>query len=250
MEITDKTRKILWARSGNRCAICRHELTMKIVPNAELSIIGEECHIISSKSNGPRYEKLSTIDQYDRIDNLILLCRNHHKLIDDKVEVYSVNVVRDIKAKHENWVEQTIMQGLAREARIHVRFLQRVKNGTQLAGLIGGSFAYVLDNDHPQNQEEVEAIAAFHQDVSDWGDMWSVLEPSERVRIGVAMNRHLSGLDRIGLWVFASRLKYKVTTIDGAGSVWPTLVVTAVRSTNPGITELGELAAILSPNKV
>lgn len=80
MGISDKTRKNLWAKSGNRCSICKTELFSGQKNEDEFNI-GEECHIISSKQNGPRYK--SNLDNYDTYDNLILLCRNHHKEIDE-----------------------------------------------------------------------------------------------------------------------------------------------------------------------
>ena len=77
MAISNKDRKNLWAKSGNRCAICKTELFNKTVNTDEFNI-GEECHIISSQKRGPRYKEL---ENYDTSDNLVLLCRNHHKVI-------------------------------------------------------------------------------------------------------------------------------------------------------------------------
>ena len=48
MAITSKTRKELWAKSGNRCAICKKELVHQISQEDGSFIIGDECHIISS----------------------------------------------------------------------------------------------------------------------------------------------------------------------------------------------------------
>ena len=50
MAITSKTRKELWAKSGNRCAICKKELVHQISQEDGSFIIGDECHIISSLS--------------------------------------------------------------------------------------------------------------------------------------------------------------------------------------------------------
>src|SRR5205085_1467643 len=47
--ISDKTRKLLWGRSGNRCAICRRTLSVDgTVVDAE-AVVGEECHIVSGR---------------------------------------------------------------------------------------------------------------------------------------------------------------------------------------------------------
>ena len=55
MGISSKTRKNLWAKSGNRCSICKIELFSKKKGKDEFNI-GEECHIISSNTNGPRHK--------------------------------------------------------------------------------------------------------------------------------------------------------------------------------------------------
>ena len=79
MAITSKTRKELWAKSGNRCAICKKELVNQISEDDGSFIIGDECHIISSSTDGPRYKP--GIEDYDSYDNLLLLCKNHHHFL-------------------------------------------------------------------------------------------------------------------------------------------------------------------------
>ena len=54
MDISDKIRKILWARPGNRCAICKQELVIGETPNDSDSVVGDECHIAAENKGGPR----------------------------------------------------------------------------------------------------------------------------------------------------------------------------------------------------
>src|ERR1700722_19926070 len=71
MPISDKTRKILWGSSGNRCARCR--IVMVIDPTSwdtEL-VVGEECHIISEKPNGPRYDPNYPAEKIDSVETLL-----------------------------------------------------------------------------------------------------------------------------------------------------------------------------------
>jgi hypothetical protein len=107
MAITEKTRKVIWARSGNRCSICRTELVLqKDQYNIHLNL-GEECHIISKQQNGPRYQIDPNLD-YDGVDNLLLLCCNDHKTIDEQVKKFTVNELRRIKSQHEIWVKKNL----------------------------------------------------------------------------------------------------------------------------------------------
>ena len=108
MAITDKTRKILWGRSGNRCAICRQKL---VVDETELdaeSVVGDECHIISGAPNGPRHDPSFPAEEIDEISNLLLLCRVHHKMVDDQYETYAAELLRSIRSNHEKWVESKL----------------------------------------------------------------------------------------------------------------------------------------------
>src|SRR4051812_24343412 len=98
-------RKILWARSGNLCAVCRVPLVVERTATDKESIVGEEAHIISSAANGPRHDPNSPAEMIDDIENLVLLCATHHKTIDDQVSTYSAEAVRGIKRNHERWVK-------------------------------------------------------------------------------------------------------------------------------------------------
>lgn len=107
MSISVKTRKTLWAKSGNRCAICKKELVLEKDPFDVVLNLGEECHIISSQENGPRHENLSNFD-YDQVDNLVLLCCNDHKMIDERIDFYPKADLKKIKEDHEKWVSNTL----------------------------------------------------------------------------------------------------------------------------------------------
>ncbi len=96
MAISEKTRKILWAKSGNRCPMCPQTLVLDI--NGKNTIVGEECHIVSAKPNGPRHRILP---DYDAYDNLILMCSVHHKIIDDNENVYTEEILKMLKKNHE-----------------------------------------------------------------------------------------------------------------------------------------------------
>jgi hypothetical protein len=67
----------------------------------DASVVGDECHIVSPKEQGPRFEGPFPKDQVDEPANLILLCRVHHKMVDDQCETYTVEVLRLLKANHE-----------------------------------------------------------------------------------------------------------------------------------------------------
>ena len=107
MAVSEKSRKILWGRSGNRCAVCKTELVLEKDPFNKHLNIGEECHIISKQPNGPRHKIVSAFD-YDSSENLLLLCCNHHKMVDEQVQAYPEDKLIAIKAEHESWVKANL----------------------------------------------------------------------------------------------------------------------------------------------
>ncbi len=107
MAITDHTRKVLWARSGARCAVpsCRRKVVAEGVPPDRDTIVGEEAHIYAQSTAGPRGERSDAPVDRDSYDNLVLVCRNCHRVIDDQREYYTPERLKDLKQAHEAWVD-------------------------------------------------------------------------------------------------------------------------------------------------
>lgn len=99
--------KKLWGNAGGKCSICKVELS----PIDSHSILGEMAHIIAQSPNGPRgSQKLSTSGR-DQYENLILLCPNHHKTIDNDFTKWTIDKLKKTKAEHELWVNERLEQG-------------------------------------------------------------------------------------------------------------------------------------------
>lgn len=107
MGISDKDRKILWGRSGNRCAMCRQALVAQRTAADDEAVVGDEAHIAARSPGGPRYGECPP-HASDRYENLILLCRVHHKVVDDQPLHYSAEHLRRLKAEHEEWVNRLL----------------------------------------------------------------------------------------------------------------------------------------------
>ena len=104
MAVSARTRKELWARSGNRCALCQRELIAVAQETSRAAVVGDECHIVARESGGPRGDARYRRDLLDHVDNLILLCKADHKAVDDQPEIYTADELRRIKRKHEEHV--------------------------------------------------------------------------------------------------------------------------------------------------
>lgn len=105
--------KILWARAAGRCSMpeCRRELTPESGTVAAGGIVvGENCHIVAEKVDGPRgYYPVPEADR-NRYPNLILLCNIHHKIVDTDVTSWPVERLHQVKNDHENWIKATFEQ--------------------------------------------------------------------------------------------------------------------------------------------
>ncbi len=108
MSISVKTRKALWSKSAGRCAVCQVKLSLDMNDGNDSYTIGQEAHIISKKTNGPRFDNLFPSSQLDSYDNLLLLCGNHHREIDSDLIRYTTDVVRQIKQDHIEWIEERL----------------------------------------------------------------------------------------------------------------------------------------------
>ena len=92
------TIKRLFAQAGRRCAFpgCA---TLIVGENG--AIIGEICHIKARNAGGERYDPGQNEAERQGYDNLLLLCPTHHRTIDAQPEVFSVQLLQDIKTQAE-----------------------------------------------------------------------------------------------------------------------------------------------------
>lgn len=210
MSISDKTRKILWGRSGNRCSICKLELIIDETEKDDSSIVGEECHIISGQKNGPRHDQNRPKDEIDTYDNLILLCRIHHKMIDDQPETFTKDIIKQIKVNHELWVSKSLDHQEDKPSRIKrikeniAERLPRVTTVKEIINFLDRAMGYEFDQDEPQNETEVELISGFLQYLRDFGDLLSYFESDERVRFGFKITKMIKELLDNDYYVFGA----------------------------------------------
>lgn len=95
---TEKTIRRLFAMSGNLCAFPECS-SLLIEPSG--TITGEICHIRAQKPGGARFDGTQTETDRHGYKNLILLCGQHHKIVDAESALYSVDVLERMKAIRE-----------------------------------------------------------------------------------------------------------------------------------------------------
>ena len=113
--------KSLWGISAGRCEfegcnkfLGEHEITKKD------GNFAEKAHIEAVSPGGARYKEEMSEDELNSVDNIMLVCPTCHKLIDENQDIYTVDILRDMKRKHEERIckvtevddiQKTLMMG-------------------------------------------------------------------------------------------------------------------------------------------
>jgi len=113
-------------------------------------VVGEEAHIVARSLRGPRGGLLPD-SEVDKYDNLILLCRNDHRVVDGQSEVYTRDCLLQIKKDHERWAAskfgrpdvQPVRLGPHPDDRSVVQ-MRELKTGSDVWDVIADSHAYRL----------------------------------------------------------------------------------------------------------
>ena len=90
--------KRLFGLSGN---VCAYPACNNLIIDQSGIVTGEICHIRAKRPSGLRYDpNQSDADRAD-FENLLLLCPIHHKVIDSDEAIYTVDLIKQMKSKHE-----------------------------------------------------------------------------------------------------------------------------------------------------
>ena len=111
---SQKTLKILFALSGNECAApgCTVSVVIPATDRSKAQILGHICHIYSFAKNGPRGKAGLTEEDINSHENLIVLCPNHHTVVDRQHETYPASTLRKWKETHEGKTDNSLSEDL------------------------------------------------------------------------------------------------------------------------------------------
>jgi hypothetical protein len=107
--IPDLTRLLLFVRAGGRCEFdgCPRYLMEHPVTLTEGNF-AQVAHIVAFRPDGPRGRAGRRPNDIHKVENLMLLCPQCHKLIDDHSEEYTRRTLAEYKRRHEGWIKQAI----------------------------------------------------------------------------------------------------------------------------------------------
>ena len=117
--IPEKVKRKLWAVSAGRCEFqgCNKILYEHSITK-ENGVYAENAHIQAVNEGGSRFDESISNEELNSTDNLMLLCAECHKNIDDNEKDYPVEILKLMKNKHEerirmvtenDFIQETIM---------------------------------------------------------------------------------------------------------------------------------------------
>ncbi|MEX5709110.1 HNH endonuclease signature motif containing protein [Parafrankia sp. FMc6] len=235
MAISDHDRKVLWARAHNTCAICKKPLVVDGDATSRESVVGHEAHIVAQSPTGPRGAQLPR-DAIDRLDNLILLCPNDHKIVDDQPGIYPADHLRKIKENHEKWAAGRfgadpirVRRDLKEPPLVLMRLLV---TGGDAWEVIEGSQAYRFGNlaDGAADPELCDLADDFLDLARDTAEVSrEITDHGQRAirEASRALSAELVQLREKGVVVFGGRRKLLLTGGGGAPMTWREAVLQA-----------------------
>jgi hypothetical protein len=99
----------LWVNAGGRCEFkgCNKYL-MKDKKTDHDIFLADIAHIVAISKDGPRGNDKLPLNQRNNIENLMLLCLEHHRIVDNKelVAKYPKDALVDHKKQHEDRIQK------------------------------------------------------------------------------------------------------------------------------------------------
>lgn len=114
----------LWGASAGVCefrgcpeVLYLHHITM------EEGNFSQRAHIKAVSEKGPRYRELMPNEELNSFENLMLTCHKCHKLIDDNPEIYTVDVLKEMKREHEKIIYDLLRVGRNQQTSMYKYFV-------------------------------------------------------------------------------------------------------------------------------
>ena len=173
--IPQKIQSALWARAGGRCEYrgCNTSLVGDLIGGKEDRLYGFLAHIVADSARGPRGDPVRSPELAKKLENLMLMCARHHKLIDtDAPDEHPEALLLEMKNAHESRID--INTGIDEERASHVvRFGATIGNNEALVST-QAIFAAMPPERHPAAWQTIDLEMlnqAFRDDEPEYWDL-------------------------------------------------------------------------------
>ena len=199
--IPNKVANALWARAGGCCQYrgCNDYLVGDLIAGREDGTFGFLVHVVADSPGGPRGDPARSAVLAKSLENLMLMCARHHKLIDvDAPDDHPETLLLAMKAEHERRIARNVAIGPDLASHV-VRFSAKIGENPALVST-REIFAAMVPDRHPASGEtiDLELVGAAFRDNEP--DYWQIqrlnlgrqFETAIRSRIERQDIRHLS----------------------------------------------------------
>ncbi len=194
----------LWGKAAGRCefAGCNKPLWKSSVTQERVNI-AQKAHIHPFSDRGPRSNGGDSPRERNSVDNLMLVCHECHKKIDDKPDGgrYHATLLRRMKAEHEQRIER--ITGIGASQKSHI-LLYGANIGDHSSPLQYGQAATALFPQRYPAQDTPLDLATINGSFIDRDDeFWTVEATSLRRRFDQRVRERITNGDINHLSVFA-----------------------------------------------
>lgn len=165
--VPQKVQSALWARAAGRCEYrgCNKSLVGDLIAGKEDGLYGFIAHIVADSPGGPRGDPVRSPLLAKSLDNLMLMCATHHKLIDvDAPDDHPEAVLLAMKDAHEARVETNA--GIDEERASHVLRFGATIGGNEALVSTQAIFSAMPPDRHPASRQtiDLELVGSTYRD--------------------------------------------------------------------------------------
>lgn len=152
MSIPVSEQKIVALASGGICAFpeCGRGLVNREA-GSDGTVVGEIAHIVAEQRQGPRGRVEMSDDERNRAANLLLLCSEHHTVVDRNPHVFSVHVLQQMKADHEKRIATAMER---KQPPAHTALCKEKVHSTMLRVSQLPRYVYSAECDYNETQKD------------------------------------------------------------------------------------------------
>ncbi|TYQ17821.1 UNVERIFIED_CONTAM: hypothetical protein Cloal_0193 [Acetivibrio alkalicellulosi] len=175
----DSTVRILWGKAAGICQYrgCNEKLFYDETTSHEFNA-AYIAHIVASSPDGPRGDTIRSHQLSDKINNLMIMCDKHHRLIDREDKAgHPESLLLEMKREHEENIERVCNYLNVQKTEI-INFLSPIK-GNQVSINYNDTVKAVLTKKQPYSQYgkiiDIKSIYPI-SDTEHWNDLNTQLE--------------------------------------------------------------------------
>lgn len=121
--------------------------------------------------------------------------------------------------------------------------MPRITTGKELVEIVNSVEGYAMSNDEVETEEEADHLAAFFENLTDYGDLMGMrdFDIGEQIKLGFTWNSDIKRLEDMGFFIFGLRRLQPIPETYGKNlGNWEVANIHVIRKSNPMIVNWNE----------